>query len=356
MPEPAQAAQKPNALQALIVDQIAQSGPVSVSHYMALSLSHPRYGYYATKLPLGKDGDFITAPEISQMFGEIVAVSLAQHWLAQGSPSVFHLVECGPGRGTLITDILRVMEKVQGLPAALHIHLVEISPALQQMQQQALQKFANVTWHQSIATLPRGCFALVANEFLDALPVDQLIFHQGEWRERLIGVHNGVLAFTQGKTVALNAPAVEGMIVERSAIQQAVVEEIAQRVQRDSGLAVLVDYGSEHSGHGDTLQAMRNHSFANVLENPGEQDLTTHVDFEALARVAAMNDCDSKIVTQREFLVSNGIEARAEILQAKNPDVDVLSALYRLTSAKEMGDLFKVMTITKKTEISNAAS
>ena len=351
MPDPAPAVEAQNALLSLILEQIESRGPISIAQFMALCLSHPRYGYYTTKLPLGKDGDFITAPEISQMFGEIVAVTLAQHWIGQGSPPVFYLIECGPGRGTLMADMLRVMKKVPGLSAALQVHLVEISPALQQMQAQTLHEWPNVSWHQSIETLPRGCFALVANEFLDALPVEQLIFHDGAWRERMIGAQNGKLIFTNGEVVALNVTGEESMIAERSPIQHAMVEEIAQRVKRDAGLAMLIDYGALTSGHGDTLQAMRKHAFSNVLENPGEQDLTTHVDFEALTRIAVMNGCSVTLTTQREFLVLNGIEARAEVLQAKNPGADVFTALHRLTSAKEMGELFKVMTITKETEL-----
>ena len=281
--------------------------------------------YYATRDPLGAAGDFTTAPEISQMFGEIVGAVLADAWTRAGKPADAIYVELGPGRGTLAADALRVMERAafQG-----HVHLVETSPALRAEQ---AARLPNAVWHDSIDELPTAPLLLVANEFLDALPVRQFV----EGIERRIEVIGGHLAFGR-----------DGTIIEDSPARNAAVAAVAERLARDGGAALIIDYGHAQSAPGETLQAVHAHQFAHVLERPGEQDLTAHVDFQAVAEAARGADAAATgLVTQGAWLERLGIAQRAEALVQARPEraTEIESARRRLCDGEEMGSLFKVI-------------
>ena len=283
--------------------------------------------YYATRDPLGTDGDFTTAPEVSQMFGEMVGAALADCWTRAGAPSEAIYAELGPGRGTLAVDALRVL---RGAGFHGEAHLVETSPVLREAQRRAVP---DAQWHESIGDLPQRPLLLVANEFVDALPVRQFV---GAAERRVVAAAGG-LAFDR-----------DGEITEISPARDAAVDAVARHVGAHGGTALIIDYGHERSAAGDTLQAVRSHRFAPVLDSPGEQDLTAHVDFAAVAAAAAAGGAKvTSVITQGEWLNALGIGARAAGLAAANPERsnELASAVHRLTSRGEMGQLFKVIVI-----------
>jgi NADH dehydrogenase [ubiquinone] 1 alpha subcomplex assembly factor 7 len=346
-----------SALMQILRNEIKQRGSLSLAEYMNLCLSHPQHGYYMTRDPFGARGDFITAPEVSQMFGELIGAFIVQQWQAIGRPAPFHIIECGPGRGTLMKDALRVFVKLPEMMNALNIHLVEISPVLRKVQRETLknENFA-IRWHDTLASIPEGVFTLIANEFLDALPIHQLQFIKGRWFERRVGLIQEDLAFVHSSTdFSISAP--ENAIVEISPAREDFVKTIGLRLQKNQGLALLIDYGSDFKNagdrdqdnyiFGDTLQAVRGHKFANIFDAPGECDLTSHVDFFGLKTVALQQNCSVHgPMTQRDFLLKLGVKARAAHLQKSNPGVDIGSALERLISPAQMGNLFKTMILT----------
>jgi NADH dehydrogenase [ubiquinone] 1 alpha subcomplex assembly factor 7 len=304
-------------------ERIRAEGPITVEAYMAACNEH----YYATRDPLGAAGDFTTAPEISQMFGELVGACLADCWQRAGEPKEAAYVELGPGRGTLAADALRVMRKA-GYDG--ETRLIETSPALRQAQG---ERVAEARWHARIEELPPVPLLLAANEFLDALPIRQWI----GGTERKVALHGNQLMFSA-----------TGDIREDSPERDAAVGALARHLSANGGVALIIDYGHARSAPGDTLQAVKGHRFADPLENPGEQDLTAHVDFEAVARVArACGVIASGPVTQGEWLQRLGIEQRAQSLIASNPDKrhDINHAVDRLCGREAMGELFKVMAI-----------
>ncbi len=327
--------------------RIRVSGPITVAEFMAEALMHPTFGYYATRDPFGVAGDFTTAPEISQMFGELVGLCLAQTWIDQGSPRGVVLAEFGPGRGTLMADLLRATVRVPGFHAAISVHLIEASPKLRQVQ---ASRVPSATWHPDFRTLPEGPLLLVANEFLDALPIRQFVRAGPSWRERTIGLVDGRLAFGLAPPAPVAALANrltdtrDGDLVEVCPALTPIVSEIGRRVAAHGGAAIFVDYGGWRS-LGDTLQAMKNHAFADPLDSPGEADLTAHVDFEAIAQCAPPAR-STAMVTQGAFLRALGIEARAAVL-GRNLTGEALkshlAALDRLTDPGQMGHLFKAM-------------
>ena len=264
---------------------------------MSLALGHPDHGYYMTRDPFGASGDFTTAPEISQMFGELIAAWCVDTWDRLGQPEPFALVELGPGRGTLIADILRVAKLRPGFSGALRVHLVETSPVLQQRQQQLLASF-KVDWHEHVATVPDGPALFLMNEFLDALPVRQFVMTNAGLAERHVSVDEvtGGLCFVTDSAalVPSGLAATEdlpiGMVLERSPTGMAMIERIAGRIAQAGGAALIIDYGYEENG-GATLQALRHQAQADPLEHPGEADLTAHVDFTAVARSAGEMGC-----------------------------------------------------------------
>ena len=337
-------------LKDLIARRINAEGPMSLADYMSTCLLHPDHGYYATRDPFGEKGDFITAPEISQMFGELIGLSLAQSWMDQGRPSSFILAELGPGRGTLMADILRATKIVPGFHAAAKIVLVEASAALQDVQSDTLKDY-KVQWISDVTALPEGPLWLVANEFFDALPIRQFERASAGWRERMINLTGHTLGFGLAQDTAYEGlshrieDTQPGDVVETSPVATGIVRAIGDRIQSGGGAALIIDYGDWRS-LGDTFQALKAHEAVSPFDEPGDADLTAHVDFEALALAAP---CEfSRVTPQGVFLERLGIVQRAQTL-AQNLSGDVLndhiSAFRRLTHPEEMGTLFKVMAL-----------
>lgn len=338
------------ALADLLARRIAASGPLTLAEYMAECLLHPAHGYYATRDPLGAAGDFTTAPEISQMFGELLGLCLAQSWLDQGAPPAL-LVEAGPGRGTLMADIWRATARVPGFHDRVSIALIEASPVLRQAQAARLTG-APVRWLPGFDALPDGPLWFVANEFFDALPIRQFRRAGAGWREVVVGLEGGRL--TPGLTPPAPLAALahrlddtpEGAVVETCPAALPLMQALAARIARHGGAAVIVDYGDWRS-RGDTFQAMENHAYADPFARPGLADLTAHVDFEALAQ-AARPLTPSALTPQGALLQALGIGARAARL-AQSLTGEALrqhrAALHRLTDGAEMGRLFKALAL-----------
>jgi SAM-dependent MidA family methyltransferase len=304
-------------------ERIRAEGPITVEAYMEACNAY----YYATRDPLGAEGDFTTAPEISQMFGELVGAALADCWTRAGSPKDAVYAELGPGRGTLAADALRVMRRAG---FAGEVHLVETSPALRAAQ---AEHVPDAQWHESIRGHPAAPHLIAANEFHDALPIRQTV---GEV-ERRVMVAAGGLAFDR-----------DGAIVETSPARDEAVSAVADHIAKHRGVALIVDYGHGKSAPGDTLQAVRGHRFAPVLADPGEQDLTSHVDFEAVAKTAIAASAEvTMVVKQGAWLERLGIAARATALAHAHPDraEEVAHAQHRLCDPEQMGALFKVLAI-----------
>lgn len=339
------------ALKRLLLRQIAAQGPISVAEYMTLCLLHPEHGYYTTRDPLGAQGDFTTAPEISQMFGEMLGLWLAQVWLDQGAPAPVTLAELGPGRGTLMADILRATTRVPGFHAAVQVHLVEASPVLRAAQTSRLAAHAP-QFHTSADTLPDQPLLLVANEFFDALPIRQFQRKGGGWAERMISADAEGLFFGLAPPILLADlshrldDTREDQIVETCTPVRPVMEAISARIAAHGGAALIVDYGDWRS-RGDTFQALRGHAHDDPLAHPGEADLTAHVDFEALAQAATPLRA-SPLTPQGVFLERLGITQRAQDLAGKltGPALENhIAAHRRLTHPQEMGQLFKVLAL-----------
>lgn len=357
MPEAKQIKQQPepSALTEELARRIADEGPMTVAAFMEAAASH----YYATRnLPFGADGDFVTAPEISQMFGEMIAAWFVDLWMQAGNPDRVQLIELGPGRGTLTADILRTLSSWPDLKSAISIHLVETSSLLRQEQARALKAYRPV-WYDRLEEVPDGRCFIVANEFFDALPIHQFRKIEGKWRERCIDYDAVERQFFFTAQPAkfdvasvmprdfLGAP--DGSIFEISPASLSVMEEITRRVASFGGAGLVVDYGHAVPGLGDTLQCVENHRYSDVLENPGAKDITAHVDFATLKMAAAGHADVHGPVTQGEFLKRLGIEQRAEALRRGGGEAkDVALALHRLTAPSEMGGLFKVMGLTPK--------
>jgi SAM-dependent MidA family methyltransferase len=346
-----------NALGREIVQMIAEDGPISLERFMALALTHPRHGYYTTRMPIGAAGDFTTAPEIHQMFGELVGLWAAATWQALGAPQPIRLVELGPGRGTLMADILRASRVVPAFHAALDIHLVETSAPLAATQKEVLVPFhLPITWHAHVETMPRGPAIIIANEFFDALPVRHYVYAQDGWHERLVGLDaEGRLAFglapePEPRIEKRGAP---GDLLELGLAAQSLVADLARRICADDGALLVIDYGYATPGRGETLQAVKSHHFADPLSRPGETDLTAHVDFAALARAAeAQGAAVHGPVAQGTWLSRLGIFERAAALKQDASPAETASieaALTRLVDeeAQNMGALFKVLAVTR---------
>lgn len=325
---------------------IVRHGPMPVARYMGESNAL----YYSSRDPLGVDGDFVTAPEISQMFGEMVGLWCADLWSRAGRPDIAY-VELGPGRGTLARDALRAMASQNLMPP---VHLVEGSPALRGVQAGAL---GHPHFHDSIDTLPEDRpLLIVANEFLDALPVRQLVQTQVGWRERMVALEGEDFVFAAGPTPMDDAvPEVQrdqpiGTVIETCPAAAALVEAIARRIDVQGGAALLIDYGHFEPRGGETLQAIRAHHKLGIFDAPGEMDLTAHVDFATLGLIARREGLALDTANQGEWLTRMGIGVRAGALAARSPGSarDVVSAHQRLVAPEEMGDLFKVMALTAR--------
>lgn len=350
------------ALGERLVRLIATDGPIPVSEYMALCLLHPEHGYYTTREPFGTKGDFITAPEVSQMFGELVAVWLHQAWVANGRPLPVTIAEIGPGRGTLMKDMLRTWSRLDpAFFANASFALIETSPRLVEIQRNTLGATAGrIAWCETIATLPDTPLLIVGNELFDAIPVRQFVRTAAGWRERMVGLDEaGNLAFFAGAasldTALLPADAgsaSEGDIVEIAPARAALMADIAAHISAHGGAGLFIDYGYLEPGVGDTLQALKDHAYDDVLAHPGEADLTTHVDFAALADAANAQGLKTSTATQGAFLLAMGLVERAGRLGAHADEGGreaIRSQVGRLAGPDQMGDLFKVLAMLPKT-------
>lgn len=340
---------------------IRAHGPISVTDYFALCLADPEYGYYRTRDPFGRAGDFVTAPEVSQLFGEMLGVFLVHAWQKHGGPSGVRIAEIGPGRGTMMADMLRVIARLAPqLYEDASVHLVETSPKLREVQRETLGTHApRVFWHDSFEELPDGFVLLAANELFDAIPIRQFVKTSSGFRERLVGLDAaGELTFAAG--MAGIDPALLpqtyrrvplGTIFEIAPAREAVMAAIGERIARNGGTALIIDYGHFVTGFGDTLQAVLKHRFDPPLAHPGEADLTSHVDFARLAAAAAGAGLSVHgMLHQGDFLAGLGIAERAAALgrnrdeatqQAILADADRLAG----TGAGKMGELFKVLAV-----------
>jgi len=346
------------SLLAIIKERIAANGPIPVSEYMSLCLAHPEYGYYMKRDPLGKDGDFITSPEISQVFGELLGLWIASQWEKQGKPKAT-LLEMGPGRGTLMVDALRATRNIKGFHDAISVRLLEISPALKQKQWQSLAgKHPDIGWLEDTQSLSEQPLFFLANEFFDALPINQFVMTDAGWKERLIDCVDGQLSFvTTAKAGVLNEqlgktkdriPASAGMIIETCEAADEIITKLAGHITKHGGAGLIIDYGYLE-GSGDTLQAMRRHQYFEIFSKPGSADLTAHVDFTALKEAA--EKAGAKTLggaPQGRFLMKIGAGQRTQKLCANASSEQsklLISGLDRLASPEKMGELFKVLAI-----------
>lgn len=348
-------------LEARIADLIGALGPISVSEYMALCLSDPLHGYYMTRDPFGRAGDFTTAPEISQMFGELVGAWLVATWHALGRPDTPLIAEIGPGRGTLMKDIARTVGKLDpGLRENASFRLVETSQKLGWAQATTLEgSGGRFDWHETIDELPRSPLLIVGNELFDAIPIRQYLKTPGGWRERMVGLDDdGKLVFVAGAgsvDASLLPPgaeqAPEGAVTEFAPARAALMQKIAERIAENGGAGLFIDYGYGKPAVGDTLQALLKHAYDDPLAHPGEADLTAHVDFAALATVARRAGLETGFATQGDFLLRMGLLERAGALGA-NADQATRARLSgeveRLAGPDRMGTLFKVLAIAPK--------
>lgn len=339
------------SLSELIDRQIRETGPMSIATFMGLALTHPREGYYTGADPLGAKGDFVTAPEISQMFGELIGFFVVNLWQQLGEPRSFTLLEPGPGRGTLMQDALRVAARAEGFLDACHLQLFETNPALKAQQAERLGQY-NPYWADEIDAVADDPLIVVANEFFDALPIRQFVKAADGWHERQVGLRDGKRTFGLSPTpipgeampeAVRNAD--DGAIYEVNLAAADALQRLGKRIAAQRGAILAIDYGYGDTQTGETLQAVRRHGFADALEAPGEADLSAHVDFGALARVAGdLGLRVEPLATQRDFLSRMGIVERASALARANPGQieTIAAALRRLTDSSEMGTLFKV--------------
>ena len=323
--------------------QIAASGPLTVAQYMQACLHDPADGYYATRPAIGEEGDFITAPMVSQMFGEMIGLWAVETWRGLGAPTPFRLVEAGPGDGTLMSDILRAAKLVPEFLAAADVWLVEASQPLMARQKARLAGAA-VTWAAQLDDVPASApLILIANELLDCLPARQFVQSEGGWAEKLVALdEDGGLCF-----VVSGPPLAGGTVMEVSPAQEAFGAILGERIRRDSGAALLIDYGRDEPGVGDTFQALAAHKKVDPLAEPGAADLTVHADFPAVLAAAKSEGCETRITTQSLFLRRLGIEYRAGALARARPErtETIRRQIHRLVAPEEMGDLFKAAVI-----------
>lgn len=320
----------PAPLKNIIIEQIKSTGPMSVGDFMALALGHPKHGYYMKQDPFGRAGDFITAPEVSQLFGEMIGAWVADIWLQMGAQERFILLECGPGRGTLMADIMRATRGVEGFHAAAEVHLLEISPVLKAIQREILAGY-DVCWCKDLSGVPGDApLVVIGNEFLDALGFQQFVGAH----ERKVDIDGEGLVFTHA-----------GAIVEHAPEREAFAANVAARLKTQSGAALFIDYGYVQPGAGDTFQAIKGHEYVDVFSHIGDADLTSHVDFSALK--AGLDCVVGGPVEQGVFLKALGVEVRAAMLAQSADAVQraaIEKGLHRLTHSDQMGKLFKVIS------------
>lgn len=347
-----------NNLQAYLIEQIKNQGPMTLGKFIENTMTHSRFGYYSSKSvhPIGKQGDFVTAPEVSQMFGEMIGTWVIDLWQQMGSDEIT-LIECGPGRGTLMADILRVARQIPKFTQKVRIRLVETSKSLQEAQKKAVQGYIDperLSWSASLSEQKDACI-IIGNEFLDALPIEQVTRRNGEWFQRTVefASEEEERVFCFGKQVMdtallsfLPTHAQDNQVYEISPARIGFIKDCLRIMEKCVGVSLFIDYGHDKTHLGDTLQAVKNHKYTHVLEDVGKSDITSHVDFEPLNKTVREHGsyCEP-IVSQGKFLKGLGIEYRARALKAaakdKSQDIDI--ALDRLIGRKQMGDLFKVL-------------
>lgn len=352
-------ATKPSSLGEKIRRQIVANGPISVADYMNQCLADPNFGYYMTKDPFGESGDFITAPEVSQMFGELIGGWCVETWRRLSKPSPFNLVEMGPGRGTLMSDLLRIAALEPTFFAGTTLHLVETSPHLRAHQQKTLKGVpVDIHWHDTLKTVPDAPTILIANELLDALPIRQFVFQDNQWHERVVGLDEkdrlafglGAGTLEPGTVPDAMSGFAEGSILETSPAVTAMVETVSQKLLKHCGAALLIDYGYTQHAPGDTLQAVKAHKPTGLLDDPGNADLTAHVNFDAVMRAAkgAGAVCHGPL-DQGPFLLKLGLLERAGHLgSGKDHETQeqIRTDVERLAAPEQMGTLFKVVALS----------
>ncbi len=348
-------------LQEKIRKRIADHGPMTIAEYMGLCLSDPEHGYYMRQQPFGAKGDFTTAPEVSQLFGELIGAWLLHQWLSLDLKGPVHLVEMGPGRGTLMKDILRVISLRPQMLANLQIHLVETSPSLRKAQRKLLKAYT-IKWHDTLETIPDGPVLLVANELFDALPIHQYQLTETGWCERCVGLNEennltfgiGSGTLSPADIAKTNLQAKIGDTLELSPASSAIATQIGHRIKTQGGAALLIDYGYAKTTTGDTFQALKKHEYVSTLEHCGEADLTAHVNFQALANAASAAGAHVHgPVSQCEFLLGLGLLERAGQLGAGKSALDqdqIRKDVERLAADDQMGTLFKVLCISSSTQ------
>ena len=351
-----------NDLQAYLVEKIKKDGPIPLSVFIETAMTHPELGYYASNsvYPIGKYGDFITAPEVSQMFGEIVGAWVIDIWQQMGGKEIT-LIECGPGRGVLMADILRVARKASDFLQKVHIRFIETSKTLKNSQKKAIENYINlrqVSWNTSFANCKGPCIIL-GNEFLDALSIEQVTQKNKKWFQRIIKLapkeESRAFCFDEqimeeGLAPFLPSYVRDNKIYEISPARIRFIEDCSRIIKQGTGVALFIDYGHVKTHYGDTLQAVKDHHYAHVLEDIGKSDITSHVDFESLSKVVKSQGLEVMLVkTQGQFLKNLGIEHRAHVLKtvAKKQSAEIDIALSRLVGHKQMGDLFKVLCFYK---------
>ena len=338
---------------------ISMNGPLPLAEYMHWCLADKTHGYYQTKYVFGREGDFITAPEVSQMFGELIGIWLIKTWEILGRFEQFNLVEIGPGKGTLMRDILRATKLDASFSKAAIPVLIETSELLVDTQKETLQDYEHIVWQKSMDELDERPTLIVGNEFLDALPPRQYVKFENEWYERGVGIsEQDGLTWVTLPTSKLDTNLLpsghedepDGAIFEISTIRESFVERIANHVSSNTGAAILIDYGHAKSGFGDTFQAITKHQFTDPLAAPGDADLTSHVDFDPLSKVAIQSNCiPMNVMTQGDFLLKLGLLERAGALGASKSTEEqhrITREAERLALPHEMGDLFKVFAFS----------
>lgn len=341
----------------ILARRIETAGPISLADYMAECLMHPKHGYYQRERVFGRDGDFITAPEVSQMFGETIGLWLADRWIVMGRPNPVNLVELGPGRGTLMADMLRAAAKVPGFKDAVTVHFVEASAQLRALQ---AEKVPDASWHDDFAGVPDGPTLVVANEFFDALPIHQYEKQDSKWLERSVGLVGDRLGFVLTQPAAqfalvpahlLDAP--DGSLLEVCPGAISMSANVATHLAANGGAALYIDYGYGTSAPGDTFQALKAHEFADPFHEPGKADLTAHVAFDRIAQAAEAAGAKPTATTEQgTFLMTIGLGVRAQKLAetaSTSGQERILSELKRLTAPDEMGSLFKVLAVQHPT-------
>jgi NADH dehydrogenase [ubiquinone] 1 alpha subcomplex assembly factor 7 len=347
---------------------IEKKSEIDIATFMETAMSLDANAYYKSTQPLGEDADFITAPEISQMFGEIIGIWVFDVWQKLGCPTNLNLVEIGPGRGVLMRDLLNGTNKASEFQQSLNIYLLDINPILKKIQQQnLLQSHSNINWIDNLSNLPQSPTIFIANEFFDALPIHQYVKEKNSWFENVISVKhdNNQLFFKRKPLVhdfsdhlSLEHPnALDGSVIEEHKEGAKWMQEIVEIIERNKGAALIIDYGYDidpkdrkPTQYNSTLQGVKNHKYHPILEDIGSTDISCHVDFHLLKKITQMRKIQIiKTIDQYNFLKNFGIDIRLQSLKKQNPHLSQIldNQYHRLTSKIQMGSLFKALIATQ---------